>query len=159
MMRYLIPLVLVVLTGCGWGKLERALIEAASNGDIVQMSRLIDRGANVNGVALDGWTPLTAAAAAGRLEAVKLLLMRGAEIDRTASTVTPLQWAAFDGHLDVARFLVESGGKLRLDPVLKARFLDKVKSFKSDELLSLVLNAMSHEDVGVSGQPEFPAKR
>src|SRR5262245_48530989 len=61
MIRKLVALVLVSLTSCGDDNRVRALIEAAGRGDIDRMSVLIDSGANVNGVALDGWTPLTQA--------------------------------------------------------------------------------------------------
>jgi ankyrin repeat protein len=58
----------------------------------------------------DGFTPkeLLDAAAQGNLEKVKKLMMQGgfvllADLDGT----TPLHWAAYGGHLDVVKFLVE----------------------------------------------------
>lgn len=76
----------MLLTSCGDDSRVKGLIEAAGDGDIGRMSRFIDQGANVNGVALDGWTPLTQAAYAGQLEAVKLLLTRGADINQGVVT-------------------------------------------------------------------------
>jgi ankyrin repeat protein len=143
MIRKLVALVLVSLTSCGDDNRVRALIEAAGRGDIDRMSVLIDSGANVNGVALDGWTPLTQAAHAGQLEAVKLLVARGADINW--GTVTPLHWTAFCGHLNVAKFLVRSGARLNLDPKVKASFVDKVRSYGQGDLWNLVAEVMASE--------------
>jgi hypothetical protein len=44
---------------------------------------------------------------AGRLEAVQLLLDLGFDVN--AGDVTPLHWAALDGHLPIAQLLVEHG--------------------------------------------------
>ena len=151
MIRCLVPLLLVLLTCCGSSKLEKELIEAANSGDVDRMSHLIDRGADVEGVALDGWTPLTAAADAGQLDAVKLLLARRADINRGTGDIpsrglTPLFCAARRGHINTARFLVEKGARLHLDPVLKSSFVDRVRSYKNDELISLVTEVMAREN-------------
>jgi ankyrin repeat protein len=143
MIQRLAALLLVLLTSCGDDSRVRGLIEAAHYGDVDRMSLLIDGGADVNGVALDGWTPLTQAAFTGHLEAVRLLLTRGADINR--GTVTPLHWGAFRGHLEVAKFLVRSGARLKLHPDVKANFLKRVRSYKNDELTSLVAEVMARE--------------
>lgn len=59
LMRYLPVVLFLLLTSCEGGELEEALISAAQYGKVAEMSLLIDGGANVNGVAFDGWTPLT----------------------------------------------------------------------------------------------------
>lgn len=68
---------------------------------------------------------LTRAAAVGRLEAVQLQLTRGADINRTDTTVARPHWAAFHGHLQVAAFLVANGARLNLDPELKRGLVDR----------------------------------
>jgi ankyrin repeat protein len=147
MIQRLITLLLVLLTSCGMNDEKvKALIEAAGDGNVHEMSLLIDRGANVNGVALDGWTPLTQAAAAGQLDAVRVLLAHGADINRAGNTVTPLHYAIFKGNLEVARFLVQNGARLKLDPVVEKSFLDRVRSYKNDELMNLVAQVMSREN-------------
>jgi ankyrin repeat protein len=151
MIRCLVPLLVVLLTSCGASELDKMLIEAALYGDVDKMSILIDRGANVNGVAFEAWTPLTRAASAGQLEAVKLLVARGADVNRgtgdnSSQSLSPLFFAAAHGHINMVRFLVEKGGHLRLDPVLKASFLELVRSYKNDELIGLVGDLMAREN-------------
>src|SRR5262249_41009296 len=141
----LVPLLVVLLTSCGSSNLEKMLIEAAHYGEVDKMSLLIDRGANVNGVALDGWTPLSKAADAGELEGVKLLLARGANINQTTSGLTPLFCAARGGHLSVTRLLVEKCGRLNLNPVLEKNFLNSVYSSQNQDLISLVTQVMTRE--------------
>ena len=144
MIRRLAALLLILLTSCADDTPVRGLIEAAGNGDVDRMLLLINDGANVNGVALDGWTPLTRAADAGQMDAVKLLLARGADINR--GIVTPLHFAAVRGHLELAKYLVRSGARLKLDPVVKASFLDRARSYKNDELISLIIEVMAREN-------------
>jgi ankyrin repeat protein len=60
-------------------------------------------------------TALYCAARAGNVEAVKLLIGRGAESDRSQRTKsTALHAASYFGHPDVVRFLLESGADYRI---------------------------------------------
>ncbi len=58
------------------------------------------------------WTMLHAAAEAGQLGVVDLMLKRGMDPDvrEKGDNTTPMFWAAAAGHLDVVRRLVEAGG-------------------------------------------------
>ena len=94
------------------------LIIAAHNGNLNSVRSLLRYGADIEArgtVTIDdevikGCAPLWAAAASGRLDVVKLLIERNADVDsRTLTGSTPLRVAAHEGHLDVVRCLVESG--------------------------------------------------
>ena len=75
-----------------------ALYDAARFGLLVVVERLIRAGANVDlASSMDGFTPLMAAASEGQIEAVHLLLDRGAAVgarDQLTGT-TALHWAVF----------------------------------------------------------------
>lgn len=59
----------------------------------------------------NGCTPLLVAARDGRSEAVRLLVEGGADLEATDPTYnrTPLAWATFQGHREVAEFLLARG--------------------------------------------------
>ena len=60
-----------------------------------------------------GQTPLHYAAITNNLEAIKVLLDYGAEVDVFDTQLeTPLSWAVSEGHYEVARLLIERGAQI-----------------------------------------------
>ena len=59
-----------------------SLYLAVKRGDIDQIERHINWGADINKINIDGQTPLHVTATAGRIVAAKLLLKNGAEINK-----------------------------------------------------------------------------
>ncbi|HSR68448.1 MAG TPA: PQQ-binding-like beta-propeller repeat protein [Acidobacteriota bacterium] len=84
--------------------------EAARQGDTETLSRLLDKGVDVNSTTRYNSTALHFAADKGHLEAVRLLLERGADPNVTDSfySTTPLTWALSKGHREVALLLIDS---------------------------------------------------
>lgn len=65
------------------------------------------------GYPVEGATPLWTASTLGRIDFVKLLVCKGADIEHTTdSKSSPLRGAAFDGHCDVCAFLIEKGADI-----------------------------------------------
>jgi hypothetical protein len=86
--------------------LNKDLIEVARRGDLGEVRRLLDKGANVNARDVDGWTPLHWAAALGRLDIVKLLVERGADVNaKNGDGKTPLDLAREKKYWDIVNFL------------------------------------------------------
>ncbi len=86
------------------------LIEAARLGDIASVGVLLDRGADVNGAAVDGTTALHWAARGAHLEVAELLLRTGAGAtaeDRYG--VTALHLAAVNGSTALIAALLDAG--------------------------------------------------
>jgi uncharacterized protein len=83
------------------------------------MNVLLKAGADIKKAEREGETPLMAAARAGSVPAVKLLIDHGADVNARESLQdeTALMWATADGHLDVVDTLL----KAHADPNLKAR--------------------------------------
>ncbi len=82
---------------------------ASGEGDIVEVQRLLDHGANVNAIDENGWQPLHEAVHSGQLDIVKLLVERGADISaKTNNGGTPLWWAmgTFGDDHEVTQYLL-----------------------------------------------------
>jgi ankyrin repeat protein len=109
--------------------LDLALADAAYNGSIEVVRRLLDMGANVNAeensvnrteiytrnfnVVRAHGSVLQAAASGGHLEIVKTLVNKGADINRIHDVVgSALHTAAKGGHLDVVKFLIGHGADI-----------------------------------------------
>ena len=61
----------------------------------------------------DGRTPLHIACENGQVDAARLLLEKGAEVDRADKDgATPLFIACWNGHVDVARLLLDNGAEV-----------------------------------------------
>src|SRR6188472_4786562 len=90
------------------------VFEAATFGDLDRLTELLaDDPELVDAMSGDGFTPLHLAAFFGQADAVRLLLARGAIVDRNGTgwmTGTPLHAAASGSHASVVRMLLEAGG-------------------------------------------------
>ena len=86
------------------------LQQAALNGNVVEMRRLVAAGASVDERDADGDTALHCASMKGHVEAMRALVELGADKDAKGSVgCTPLHWAAQEGHVDAAQVLVRLG--------------------------------------------------
>ena len=91
-----------------------------------------------------GWTPLHFAAYGGNLEVAKLLLDRGAAIDRRANTKfrnTPLQVSLLTGEEEMAAFLVARGADVRIEQDEGFTALHEAAQIGSEKLIALLLDA------------------
>jgi ankyrin repeat protein len=93
------------------------LYAAARRGDIAQVSALIDRGADPNEAGDEhGTTAMTTASFLGHVEVVRLLLERGADIDRPNKFgARPLFSAANNAKLRVIQVLLKAGASLSVE--------------------------------------------
>ena len=101
-----------------WGQ---PLLVAANAGNLPEVRRLIDEGADINmesdvdGVSaeqlreagLHGFTPLMVVALRGHTDIAYLLVAEGADLDIMSPFGTALMIAAEAGHLEVARLLID----------------------------------------------------
>jgi outer membrane protein assembly factor BamB len=104
-------LVLALLQTTPASTLNESLFDAARAGDVTRITEALDRGADVNAKARYDVTALIFAAMDGRLDAVKLLLTRGANVNAvdTFYRARALDMALTNGHTDVAVLLLQSG--------------------------------------------------
>ena len=100
------------------------LIDAARNGDIKSINKLLDEGADPNVLGKDGRLPLVSAArmsnTAGSLEIVKLLLDRGAKINLSneitgfTALIAASRNSNKDSSLETVKVILERGANVNL---------------------------------------------
>lgn len=94
---------------------DKDLVNASGVGDLSRVTALLKNGANIEAYAMDGWTPLTAAAAGGHIAVIQELILAGANIDGVeAGGNTPLLWATFNNHRDVVELLLSHGANKKI---------------------------------------------
>jgi ankyrin repeat protein len=97
------------------GALENNLMVAASRGLIMEIERLISKGADIDGESNEGATPLIFAIANNQLGAVKILLSHNPNLDKiTSSGETPLLISAKNQNLKIAEALIRAGANIDL---------------------------------------------
>ena len=124
---------------------DTLLTRAARVGHVACLRTLLDLGAPVNQPTRRGGTALVIAAQEGWAEAVALLLERGAEIE-AGSQVHSLEAAARNGHLGVARMLLDRGA----DPS-RHRCLEFAADSDRPEIVRLVARAGGRALVSAQG--------
>ena len=116
----LVTIAALIFVGCGNSELDDQLRDAASNGNIEDIERLLDAGANINAQGegkyyFDG-TPLNNASMEGHDEIVKLLISKGADLNANNIGYTPLHSAIHSynngPHKKIIEILIESGANI-----------------------------------------------
>src|SRR5688572_1301400 len=92
---------------------DQVLFDAARAGNAMTLAAILDREPEklLARTEPHAWSLLHAAAHAGHLEVVDLLLARGldANILERGDDTSPMHWAAAVGHIDVVRRLADAG--------------------------------------------------
>jgi len=91
--------------------LNEKLIEACSNGNTERAVQLIEEGADVNAKSHDdGETALMASSIGGHISCIKMLIVRGADVNaRNNRGETALMIASQTGHISCIEMLIASG--------------------------------------------------
>lgn len=94
---------------------DSELFAAAGAGNVVQVQKMLETGANVNSADALGRTPLFSAAFCHQAQVATLLLDRGGIADaRDFTGMTPLHVAVVAGASEVAKLLLEKGALINI---------------------------------------------
>jgi len=111
-MKTLYIIVVILFSGILFAdQLSDQFLEAAKKGDVTELKKLLDQGVNVDSKSKYGVTALGFACSKGQLDAVQLLIERGANVNAedTFYHATPISWAIENGHNDIVKFLLQKG--------------------------------------------------
>ncbi len=90
-----------------------AIFAAAIQGDCAQLESLLASNRSLlSALSTDGWTPLHLAAFFGKIDAVRLLLNKGASVTTRSTNAMenlPLHAAAAGRHADIVKLLLDHG--------------------------------------------------
>ncbi len=128
---------------------ECPLCDAAKNGDLSEVKRLLDNGADVR-TRVSYWTPLIEAAREGHSEVAKLLLDNGAIVNYEGpSGLTALMHAALLGQSEVAKLLLDNGANVNHENEDSETALIEAARNGHSEVAKLLLDNganVNHED-------------
>lgn len=108
----LVVSMLFVIVGCMPSPYPSSAFHmAAERGDVAAITLYLDQGLPVDQPDEYGWTPLQYAATSTspQMDAIQLLISRGADVNKSTTGSTPLYLAAIREHVGIARFLIEKG--------------------------------------------------
>ena len=105
-----------------------------------RVQKLLDDGADING-ADTGRPLLPRAARLGHIEAVKLLIVGGADVDLcTVPGATPLFGAAEEGHESIVMHLLDQGANLHAKTDMGYTPLNRAAAFGSHQIVKMLLD-------------------
>jgi ankyrin repeat protein len=128
------------------GKIEVAIY----TGNLSELKRLVESGADVNALTKDADLPLSSAAFHGRLEHVRFLLQKGAAATgRNRDGGTPLHVAALMGRFEIAKLLLSKGAKTSVRNKKGESSIDAVSGEWNDGMAGLYrfLNGLTQNKV------------
>jgi ankyrin repeat protein len=128
------------------GKIEVAIY----TGNLSELKRLVESGADVNALTKDADLPLSSAAFHGRLEHVRFLLQKGAvATGRNRDGGTPLHVAALMGRFEIAKLLLSKGAKASVRNKKGESSIDTVSGEWNDGMVGLYrfLNGLTSNKV------------
>lgn len=87
---------------------QNPLLNAARDGNVVAISKLLASGMDVNMRVGDN-SPMSIASHFGRTNAIEFLLAHEADIEGIPGEMSPLHCAAYKGHVETVKFLLKAG--------------------------------------------------
>jgi ankyrin repeat protein len=133
-----------------WRQLDVDLLAAARAGQDTRVREAIERGADLDRIGQDGFTPLGAAAWAGHRSTVRLLLRAGADpLHWGATGQGPLHLASLAGQLDVIEELLRAKVDIETLNRLRESALDVAASASQQDAMGRLIDAGA--DLGGAG--------
>lgn len=108
----------------------------------------MERRADPNAKALNGWNPLHVCCKKNRLEIARLLITYGANVSaRTTSGLTPLHLAAYSGALDIVKVFVETNNFQENNNNISSKELLQCRNDRGETVLHMAVRSNNAECV------------
>lgn len=145
------PLALLLMSGCVTTP-EEKLRQAATDGDLVQVTTLLAQGIAVQAADERGVTPLFIAAKSGNRDVAALLLDKGASPNQARlDGVTPLFVAVQEGHTNVVALFLENGADVNARAKMGAITLLHIGAYRGNqEVIALLLKHGADKNARIS---------
>lgn len=124
-------------------------MEAASNGHLGILKRMIADGFNLHEKKFIGINALNSAAGGGHLSTVKLLIGKGVGIDQKDSDgMTALMFAALSGQIEVLRFLIRKGADVNAESKHSTRVIGYAALQDNPEIILTLIDSGARDKSG-----------
>ena len=134
------------------------LLNASQSGELEEVKRLLNAGAEVNTKDNDGRTALMAASRYGHTEIAKVLISKGADVNaRDMIGYTALTMSCVTGHTEIVKFLISNGADVNAkdDPLLGFTALMDASAFGHTDIVKVLIS--NGADVNARGNSGWTA--
>ena len=128
------------------GKAPHTLLQAVQEGLLLEVRRLLSKGANPND-SEDGLLPLPCAIQGKSFGIIRLLVEAGADVNAVHNGATPLHMAAAENRTDIVRLLLEAGANVDAQNADGLTALALAAGNGNAALLGLLLRAGANTEV------------
>jgi len=145
-----IVVILIVLFFAGCSANNQALHVPAGNGDIAKVKKALENGEDVNSQDIAGQTALMYASETGRIEIVKYLVQKGANVNAYSGRFgrgTALIYSASTGRLNVMNYLLDNGANINAVTVNNETALFYASAFGHIKAVELLLDRGANKEI------------
>ena len=114
------------------------------------IQRLVELGADVDGVESNGQTGIALCASRGDVDIIKYLISQGADVNKVDKFgLSPLHWASRSGQLEIVKVLLQNGATVNVTEAYGFTPLHEASENAHVEIAKALLNAGANPTLGI----------
>ena len=136
----------------GDDKTDAILLEASENGNLDDVRKALEDGANVSVIDGRGMMPIHWAALRGHEQIVRALVDSNANVNSTNSAEwTPIMHASLEGHIGIVKLLLQKGAEVNARTYVSGTALMFASGRGHIEIVKLLLEAGADSSIEIEG--------